>query len=418
MEVFPDVSGLPETAAELALDNELDPGSVDLCPTRQQQLALRQKFAGKSWAEKLGNEFQEPPAVVCCFGAALKAALPPVDADKLRAAELRTVDADKLRAAELRTVERPRHRGATRNSAASCGLCGGTLAGAPDVSASFGLCAPCDAARAAARVRARDASLALVSLPDDVLLLLLQHTAAQGRLSHLQAAVLAQVCKSWSSMVAARLWRALCEGEAPAALVRAVRGELCLAELIDDELCADLEKEREPEKQPALIEGFAALHRVPIEAVATQLCASAAGRAALAVPIPARFAAMPEALVVLVDGLKFSEGQERILRLTAQKRQLERQKREQIEQLKEGAGEHGAAVVAAAVDLFCSKLPPEEPNLERAARLAAGIFPGERKDWRLLHRLLSVPVRWRTVRWRKSRRTHAQNRKEKKRQRA
>ena len=43
-------------------------------------------------------------------------------------------------------------------------------------------------------------------------------------------------------------------------------------------------------------------------------------------------------------------------------------------------------------------------------RLAAGIFPGERKDWRLLHRLLSVPVRWRTVRWRKSRRTHAQNR--------
>ena len=200
MEVYPDLSGLPETAAELALDNELDPGSVDLCPTRQQQLALRKKFAGKSWAEKLGNEFQEPPAVVCCFGAALKAALPPVDADKLRAAELRTVDADKLRAAELRTVERPRHRGATRNSAASCGLCGGTLAGAPDVSASFGLCAPCDAARAAARVRARDASLALVSLPDDVLLLLLQHTAAQGRLSHLQAAVLAQVCKSWSSM--------------------------------------------------------------------------------------------------------------------------------------------------------------------------------------------------------------------------
>ena len=74
MQVFPDVSGLPETAAELALDNELDPGSVDLCPTRQQQLALQQKFAGKSWAEKLGNEFQEPPAVVCCFGAALKAA--------------------------------------------------------------------------------------------------------------------------------------------------------------------------------------------------------------------------------------------------------------------------------------------------------------------------------------------------------
>ena len=106
---LPDLSGLPETAAELALDNELDPGSVDLCPTRQQQLALRKKLTGKSWAEKLGNEFQEPPAVVCCFGAALKAALPPVDAEvrteKLRTAALKAVpppvDAPKLRTAEL-----------------------------------------------------------------------------------------------------------------------------------------------------------------------------------------------------------------------------------------------------------------------------------------------------------------------------
>ena len=352
---FSDLSGLPETPAELALDNELDPGSVDLCPTRQQQLALRK--IRKSWGE-IGSETRSRRRRL--LPAPRSAALPPVS--------------DKLRAAELRTVERPRRgrRAIPPRPAASAAH----AADAPDISASFGLCA---VRRSGARPRAI-ASLQLVSLPDDVLLLLLQHTAAQGRLTHLQAAVLAQVCKSWSSMVAARLWRALCEAEAPAALVRAVRGELCLAELIDDELCADLEKEREAEKQPALIEGFAALPREPIEADATQLCASAAGRAALAVPIPARFAAMPEALVVLVDGLKFSEGQERILRLTAQKRQLERQKREQIEQLKEGAGEHGAAVVAAAVDLFCSKLPPEEPNLERAARLAAGIFPGERKD--------------------------------------